>query len=165
VVPLVTKESKAGVTQYGYMFSKGFIPEEFMEPGNRARIEDTHPQTFEGFVSRLEELKDHNFMEGNSTSHNKRKFTHANMRDFAESSGLKNKEQVQVALIERLEEGSTLDERDPIRYAHNCEYHYEYPYPKTLSGALQLAKMPWNHRNDSLFWSTVAVGAFGSLVF
>lgn len=128
------------------------------------RIEETDPQTFEGFVSQLDELKEHGWMEGNSIPLYKREFTHSNMQDFADASGLKNKEQVALALIERLEEGSQLDERDPVRYAHNAEYHYEYPYPKTLSGALQLAKMPWNYRNDSLFWSTVAVGAFASLV-
>ncbi len=91
VVPLVTKESKAGVTQYGYMFSKGFLPVEWKEPGNRMRIEDTDPQTFEGFVSRLDELSEHRFMEGNSIPQIKREFSHANMKDFAEASGLKNK--------------------------------------------------------------------------
>lgn len=115
-------------------------------------------------MSHLDELSEHGFMEGNSIPQHKREFTHSNMKDFAEASGLKNKEQVQLAVIERLEAGSQLDERDPVRYAHNAEYHHEYPYPKTLSGALQLAKMPWDHRNDSVFWSTIAVGAFASLL-
>lgn len=105
----MTKESKAGVTQFGYMFSKGFIPAEFKDPGDRARIEETDPQTFTGFLSKLDELKDHGFMAGNSTSLSKREFSHSNLKDFAEASGLKNQEQVQLAVIERLEDGSTLD--------------------------------------------------------
>jgi hypothetical protein len=109
-------------------------------------------------------LSNHGFFAGNATALEKLGFTHANMKDFVEASGLKNVEQAKVAMIERLGEGSPLDERNPVRYAHDAEYKFEYPYPKTLSGALQMEKMPWNHRSDSVFWSTVGLAAFGSLL-
>lgn len=66
-------------------------------------------------------------------------------------------------MIERLEPGSSLDERSGVHYAHGATYHNEYPYPKTLAGALQLAKMPWDYAHDAKFWSGIGFVALVSL--
>lgn len=143
VVPLVTDEAPGTGKQNGVILSKGFMQQEWANPTYRWRIENTLEQTFEGYISDLSELKGHGFLDGNATDLEKINFTHSDMKEFAEASGFENKAQASVALIERLEPGSPLDERCGTHYAHGAIYENTYPYPKTLAGALQLAKMPW----------------------
>ena len=81
------------------MFSKGFVPAAFKELSNRVRIEDVTKQTFNGYVSRLEELSDGGLFEGNVSTYRKHDFTHANLLDFADASDFANKSQMSVALI------------------------------------------------------------------
>ncbi len=115
-------------------------------------------QTFEGYVSQLSQLSGHGLLDGNSAyGVGKLAFSHANLKDFAQASGFTNKDDAALAVIERIEPGSKLDERDPMRYAHGADYQFTYPYPKTYSGALQLAKMPWDYSRDASLWGLLAV--------
>lgn len=71
-----------------------------------------------------------------------------------------------MAVIERLDnKPGKLDERCHNRYAIDGDFHLDYPYPKSLAGALQLAKMPWDYKREAVIWSGVAAGAFLSLLF
>jgi hypothetical protein len=71
------------------------------------------------------------------------------MKDFVDSSGFVNKKEASVALVERLHEHGPIDERFPSRRTNDCMFSSEYPYFKTYAGALQLAKMPWDYKNDA----------------
>jgi hypothetical protein len=66
VLPLVTKEDSNFKNRYGILFSKGFMPKQFKSPTNRPRIERVDRQKFVGFVSRLDELKNKSWFEGNA---------------------------------------------------------------------------------------------------
>lgn len=71
------------------------------------------------------------------------------MEDIARSSGLKNKKQAQVAVIERLYETGDVNERRAKRYSNDCDFSLTYPYYKTEAGALQSDTMPWDYKNRS----------------
>eukprot|EP00919_Chromeraceae_sp_WS-2016_P000366 GHVR01000961.1.p1 GENE.GHVR01000961.1~~GHVR01000961.1.p1 ORF type:complete len:149 (-),score=5.29 GHVR01000961.1:354-800(-) len=142
--------------------SKGFIPDEFKSPANRARIENVNPQTFIGFVSRLSELKNNSLTKGNATNKGRLLYTCADTEDFAISSGFINKKAASVAIVEKLHETGIIDERSPSRYENDCSFTVEYPYSKTEAGALQLAKMPWDCKTEA---KTYLFGGLMSLIF
>jgi cytochrome oxidase assembly protein ShyY1 len=147
VVPLVTLEDPATGEYSGLVLSKGFIQFEWKDPSYRWRIENVDAQTFEGFVSDLRELKRTSIFQGNNPDTAHLNFTHSDTKDFAEATGFANKKQASVAMIERLEPGGPFDERDGAHYAHGASYQNQYPFAKTLAGALQLRKMPWDCAN------------------
>lgn len=54
-----------------------------------------------------------------------------------------------MAVVERLYEEGPLDERSPKRRNNTGQFSEDYPWYKNYSGALQLAKMPWDYTNDA----------------
>ena len=64
---------------------------------------------------------------------------------MARATGFLNKEKVRVACIDRCDLNTPLDERHQRLYVGADMSRYkEYPYEKTLSGALQCSTMPWD---------------------
>jgi hypothetical protein len=79
--------------------SKGFIPYMSRDHGARYRIENSSYQKFIGFVSKLPELQNSSFFDGNSTGEDKIGFNCADTEDFAKASGFVNQKQAGVAVI------------------------------------------------------------------
>ncbi len=71
------------------------------------------------------------------------------MQDFADSSGFVNNREASVAVVERLAEEGPLDERNLQRRNNDSQFSVRYPFFKNYAGALQLAKMPWDYKNDA----------------
>ena len=79
--------------------SKGFLPFCARDLADRYRIENSQYQKFTGFVSKLPELQNTSFFDGNSTTDDKFGFTCADTQDFAKASGFTNRKQAGVAVI------------------------------------------------------------------
>lgn len=130
------------------LLSQGFIPFIFQHIGSRYRIENVQRQTFVGYVSRLEDLGDRG-ISGNAVQQGRQLYSQANIDDIAETSGLKNRKQASVAVVERLHETGDLNERLGKRYSNDADFALTYPYVKTETGAITSGKMPWNFKNES----------------
>ena len=81
---------------------------------------------------------------------------------MAKGSELLNQSEVAVAVVERLAETGNYDERSSERRGTDAQFSEPYPWAKTEAGALQLDKMPWDHRNDAKEY--LLGSAFGFLV-
>ena len=82
---------------------------------------------------------------------------------MAKATKFLNKEQVRVAMIERVNLNSPLDERHPRTYeGMDMSNMVEYPYMKTRAGALQCSEMPWDFAKKQKLWS--AAGIFSTVV-
>jgi cytochrome oxidase assembly protein ShyY1 len=170
IVPLVTNENEDGSVQEGVLLNKGWIPHEYYHIGARWKIENSLPQTFEGYVSVNSELDEKNefFKKGNATGKRFNKWSHVYLPDMAEASGFKNASEAKVALIECVSNKSVLDERLPKHYEMTLIGSEDYPYPKTRAGALQLRHMPWDLRSEQNFYLAagfVFTGLAGALRF
>lgn len=66
VVPLVTREDKNFKNRMGFLFNLGFVPETVRHPTCRSRIERVERQQFLGFVSRMSELSNDQYFNGNA---------------------------------------------------------------------------------------------------
>lgn len=164
---MLVKEGVDRSNPQGLILSKGFMPFGCRDVGQRYRIEDATYQKFTGFVSKLPELSNQSFFDGNSTNDDKRGFTCSDTEDFATASGFTNKKQAGVAVIEQLHELGVLDERRSERRALDCCATVNYPYAKTEAGALQLPKMPWEYRNESKQYFVASIFSFivGASIF
>lgn len=101
-----------------------------------------------GFVSQLEDLAHQGgLFSGNAYQEGRLHYEYANIDDISKSSGLKNRKQNSVAVVERLFETGDLNERRGKRYSQDCDFALDYPYYKTESGALQSGTMPWDYKN------------------
>jgi len=170
IVPLVTNENEDGSVQEGVLLNKGWIPHEYYHVGARWRIENSLPQTFEGYVSLNSELDEKNdfFKEGNATNPRFNKWNHVYLPDMAEATGFKNANEAKVALIECVNPQSVLDERLPKHFEMSLIGSEDYPFPKTRAGALQLRKMPWDLKGEQNFYLAagfVFTGLAGALRF
>lgn len=170
ILPLVTSENEDGSVQEGVLLNKGWIPHEYYHVGARWRIENSLPQTFEGYVSLNSELDEKNefFKEGNATGHRFSRWNHVYLPDMAEATGFKNANEAKWALIECANHNTVLDERLPKHYEVNLIGSEDYPFPKTRSGALQLRKMPWDLKGEQNFYLAagfVFSGLAGALRF
>lgn len=60
-----------------------------------------------------------------------------------------------------------MDERHYERRGVDAAFSEPYPWAKTEAGALQLDKMPWNHRNDSRHYFLLSAFTFliGASIF
>lgn len=159
IVPLVTKENEDGSEQEGILLNKGWLPNEDYHVGNRFRIENSLPQTFECYLSLNSELDEKNsfFKKGNSPGKGRNKWSHVYLPDMAKTSEFKNQGAVKLALLERVNPNSPLDERNPKHYEMTLIGSEETPYPKTQAGALQLRKMPWDLAHERNTYATVGV--------
>ena len=98
VVPLVTRENYDG-SREGLIIALGYYPYIYRHIGDRFRIENVLPQTFIGFVSTLDDLKDRDFLDGNAYQPGRLKYSHANLDDIGRGSELKNSKAASVAVI------------------------------------------------------------------
>jgi len=78
---------------------------------------------------------------------------------MAKYSGLIHPELVQLAVLERLDYNTPLDERDPKIYQKTLGGAEVHPYPKTMSGALQTGYR--DHYRKGWCWTDVGVAALG----
>lgn len=145
ILPLVTKENEDGSVQEGILLNKGWIPHEYEHIGARWRIENSLPQTFDCYVSLNSELDEKNefFKDGNAPNKRFNRWSHVYLPDMAKASGFKNADGVKLALLERVNHQTVLDERDPKHFQINLIGSEDYPFEKTRAGALQLRHMPW----------------------
>lgn len=149
VVPLVTREDKNHQNRQGLLFNLGWLPEVVRHPTCRSRIERVDRQQFVGFVSKMSELRNQQCFNGNAYQKGRLFYNNADLQDMGKSSELNNREQASVAVIESLEETGNYDERSSHRRGTDASFTTPYPWAKTEAGALQLDKMPWDHRNDA----------------
>jgi cytochrome oxidase assembly protein ShyY1 len=167
VMPLVTREDKDHQNRHGLLFNMGWIPFTMRHPTCREKIERVDRQKFTCFVGRLEELKNNSWFQGNAYQKGRLFYTSADLQDLAKSSELLNKEQASVAVLEQLHETGNFDERSSVRFGVDAHFTEQYPWAKTESGALQLATMPWEFRNDSKHYLAASIFSFivGASVF
>lgn len=166
IVPVVTKENEDGTYQEGILVNKGWMPHEYYHVGSRFRIENAfYPETFTCFVS---EGGDHDykrkfFKDGNAPEPRAYKWGHVYLPDMVKASGLKNADSAKVALLEAVELDTPLDERQPKLFEMTLGVDEDYPYPKTLSGALHITPMPWtlNRERNNLILFGSLTSAFG----
>lgn len=167
MVPLVTREDKNYQNRQGFMFNMGWIPYTVRNPTCRHKIERVDRQRFLCFVSKLDDLKNSSWFQGNAYQKGRLFYTSSDMEDFAKSSELGNKEQASVAVLEQLHETGNYDERDSVRLGTDSQFTSEYPWAKTESGALQLQTMPWTYRNEAKHYLIASVFSFlvGASIF
>jgi cytochrome oxidase assembly protein ShyY1 len=91
IVPLVTREDKNHQKRYGLLFSLGFVPYIVKHPTCRQRIEKVDRQKFVGFVSKMTDLKNDSFFQGNAYQAGRLLYTCADLEDMAKSSELLNR--------------------------------------------------------------------------
>jgi len=63
---LVTREDKNFKNRMGFLLSVGFVPEKVRHPTTRSRIEDVDRQKFIGFLSKLSDLSNDQYFNGNA---------------------------------------------------------------------------------------------------
>ena len=76
---------------------------------------------------------------------------------MAHNSGFENADKAQLAVLEKVDLNTPLDEREMEHYSHDASYTQDYPFPKTRAGALQLKKMPWDHQQDAKLYLNGAI--------
>jgi surfeit locus 1 family protein len=157
IVPLVTKENEDGSEQEGILLNKGWLPNEHYHVGNRFRIENALPQTFECYLSLNSELDEKGsfFKKGNTPGKGRNRWSHVYLPDMAKTSEFKNQGAVKLALLEAVNPESALDERNTKHYEMTLIGSEETPYPKTRAGALQLRTMPWDLTHERNTYATV----------
>lgn len=167
VMPLVTREDSEHLNRQGLIFNMGWIPFGMRSPTCREKIERVDRQRFICFVGRLEELRNTSWFQGNAYQKGRLFYTSADLQDLAKSSELLNRDQASVAVLERLHETGSFDERSGVRFGVDSHFTEEFPWAKTESGALQLQKMPWELRNESKHYLIASLFSFvvGASIF
>lgn len=115
-----------------------------------------------GYVSVGEEHNKFLFKKPNIVSEQKFQMRDFYLPDMARASGFLNKKQCRVACIDLCDFDSELNEKNPRLYSGcDMEKIVEYPYQKTLAGALQCSSMPWEIRQRQQLWGLMSV-VFGA---
>jgi hypothetical protein len=120
------------------------------------RIEDAMNRLeFVGYVSEGEELDGGIFSKKGANVWTEQKWSIESffLPEMVEASELQNKEQARVALIELVNLDTPLDERNTRHYDVDMTGSEEFPYKKTMSGALQSRKMPWDYERHQSRWA------------
>ena len=138
-------------------------------------MEEATTQTFVGYVSKNSELEHKFLAKGNNVGedqgyHNTDyhdKWHDLYLPSAAESTPFLNKNKVKFALIECADLNTQLNERDIKHYDFDCDLKQDYPYKKTMAGALQLEEMPWDSKRKSLryFKAATFTGVCSFLLF
>ena len=89
----------------------GWVPYQVRSPSCRSKIERVDRQKFVGFVSKLSELRNKQWFNGNAYQKGRALYNNADLEDMGKTSELQNREQASVAVIERLAETGIYDER------------------------------------------------------
>jgi len=167
VVPLVTREDSEHQNRQGLLFNMGWIPFHVRSPTCRQKIERVDRQRFLCFVSKLDELRNDSWFQGNAYQPGRRFYTNADLQDIGRTSQLLNREQASVAVLEQLHETGDYNERSSVRFDVDAASTAEYPWAKTEAGALQLYKMPWDYKNESKQYLAASIFSFlvGASIF
>jgi hypothetical protein len=99
VMPLVTREDKNYENRYGLLFNMGWIPDRFVHPSKRVRIERVDRQKFICYVGKVDECKNDSWFQGNAYHKGRLFYTNADLQDLGKSSELLNREQASVAVL------------------------------------------------------------------
>jgi len=75
--------------------------------------------------------------------------------DMVRGIGLNNPEQAKVAILEKVNLDTPLDEKHPIHYDTEMTTISEWPYQKTRSGALQGKLMPWDYETRQKWLASI----------
>jgi len=140
IVPCAVTEEDRMAVQKGFLVNKGWIPHDMKAIENRNCVENSYvPETVVGMLSKSEDLERSIFFKGGNVQDEQRfTFNNLNFREIVKMSTFANKKAMEVALIEAIDtEFTKLDEKDPHFYARAMGPEYDWPYKKTLAGALQ----------------------------
>lgn len=121
------------------------------------RVEDSY-ETYEfvGYVSQGKEMMGGIFQNGPNTWDEQRfNFTSFFLPDMVDAVELNNKKQAKVAIIERCNLDTPLDEKNTQHYDLDMTGTQTYPYAKTRAGALQSQVMPWHYEKRQSVWALV----------
>ena len=163
IVPVVHSESANFENQVGLLVNKGYIPHEYKDVTNRFRVEDAYNQfEFIGMVNKGEDLKNKNiFRKGNVVDEQRWIWNDLFLPQMAKASSFKNRKAVEQGIIEVLDLKETdLDEKNPHYYNKNMSGTTTFPFPKTLSGALQPSISHNKLFKDQLIYTFLAVIGF-----
>jgi len=160
-IPLITKEAedRDPATRNGIYVNLGWSPEwtreaQFMvhDWNSRDYIEYT------GYVSVGEEHNKFLFKKANVACEQWMNMQDFYLPDMARVCGFQNKEQCRVAVIDICDfESEKLNEKCPRLYSGgDLARQKEYPYEKTLAGALQCSSMPWEIVEKQKAWSLMS---------
>eukprot|EP01016_Furgasonia_blochmanni_P031460 TRINITY_DN324_c0_g1_i1.p2 TRINITY_DN324_c0_g1~~TRINITY_DN324_c0_g1_i1.p2 ORF type:complete len:339 (-),score=97.06 TRINITY_DN324_c0_g1_i1:203-1219(-) len=158
ILPLVTRENKDSTEQWGLLLNSGWIPHEYRWPHDRYKLESSDPQTFDGYVTLNPELQgSFLFNGGNSWDAGRNMWRHLYLPDAARTTRFKNQDKTKLALIEQCAFGSPANEKEGCHYDNDMSYRNDYPYVKTVAGALQLKTMPWQHERNQQMYLTIGL--------
>ena len=155
IVPCAVEEKDRLADQKGFLVNKGWIPHEFKLIENRNRVENAYvPETVIGMITKNEDLQRSIFFKkGNIEDEQRFSFNNLNLKELAKMTGFRNRKAVGTAVIEAVDtEFTKLDERDPHFYARAMGPEYDYPYKKTLAGALQPVYSDRELKAKSVAW-------------
>ena len=140
IVPCAVVEDERLADQKGFLVNKGWIPHEYKLEENRWRVENAYvPEEVIGMITKNEDLeKSIFFKKGNIEDEQRFSFNNLNLKELAKMTGFRNRKAVETAIIECVDtEFTKLDEKSPFHYARGMGPEYDYPYKKTLAGAVQ----------------------------
>jgi len=140
VVPCAIVEKDRLADQSGFIVNKGWIPHEMKQIENKWRVENAYmPEPVVGMITKNEDLnKSIFFKRGNVEDEQRFSFNNLNLKELAKMTGFSNRKAAEVAVIEAIDtEFTKLDEKNPYLYARSLGPEYDFPYKKTLAGALQ----------------------------
>ena len=101
---------------------------------------------------------------GNVFDEQRFSFNNFFLPDMAKASELKNYDKAKLAVIERVNLNTPLDEKNTEHYDLDMTGSTPYPYSKTRAGALQSKVMPWHYEKRQTMWSlTGGLAAFIAL--
>lgn len=140
VLPAVTSEDKKLENRNGMLICKGWIPHEYKKEAHRHRYENSFVyETIDGVVTKGEDLDTRIFFKkGNAVDEQRWIVNNLDLRFIARATGFLNQETTRSAVVEILDqEGTDIDETDPMHFRRDLSGTETFPYPRTYSGFLQ----------------------------
>lgn len=157
-VPLVTKEDEECTleSREGLILGYGWFPKKQDHVSDRHRWETSwNAESYIGYVSTGQDLPYKG--EGNVANEQMFDIRSFYLPEMGKATGFKNQGAVGLAVIERVNLDTPLDERDPRHYDIPLDAHTLWPYIKTRAGALQSPMMPWDYRNRQYHWGLAGI--------
>ena len=136
VIPFLTYERDLTENRVGVIVNSGFLPQSISDNPDLATVYQNSLQEFEieGVVTKNKDL-DKGFFgkDGNVNDEQRFDINTLNLRDIANFSGFRNKDNMKTALIERIDpEFTGLDRADPHHYAIDLNGTKTFPIPKVF---------------------------------
>lgn len=163
VVPCAVTEEDRMAVQKGFLVNKGWIPHDKKEIEDKNRVENAYePEEVVGMITKNEDLERSIFFKkGNVEDEQRFTFNNLNFKELVKMSEFRNKKAMEVALIEAIDtEFTKLDEKDPHHYARAMGPEIDFPYKKTLAGALQPKYTDTELASRSVFYGVAAAIVF-----